>query len=496
MERRRRELAPGVQTAELPAESAVEAGRRRVERRDQLAALAHRAQRRRADLLREALAAPVRHHRHRREPAHRHGAPPEVLRHPVRVRHRDQARAVEGAGHARRVAAQHRLAALGGDVEGVAVELPGLLELGCAKGPDLHVRQPTRERERDAPLAIASPRDAAARLRAAARARRGADAGRGTAQRRAPERAALRVRRGGRRLARREPRAGARLRRARRALPRGRGAARGARRRAAARSRRVPRPAGRAHGRRRLDAPRAARRAVRRARRRRVALRRRLPRALLPAPRASAPGLRAYESLARQRGFVRSACAQTPSSSARSRIPPGCCGASRSSRFGYRDAGWPEDYDLLLRLLAAGLRVGVVARRLLGWRVHAARALAQRSALRRRALHRVQGGTPGQRPARRTASPISYGATAAPVARSRRALDARGKSPAAIVEIHPRRLGRAIRGAPVISRHALGRAARRAARGVGGRAPSRAPLIRAELARLGWRECVDFVCAA
>src|SRR5207244_5758317 len=35
---------------------------------------------------------------------------------------------------------------------------------------------------------------------------------------------------------------------------------------------------------------------------------------------------------------------------------------------GYRDRGWPEDYDLLLRLVCAGHDIGVVPRRLLAWR--------------------------------------------------------------------------------------------------------------------------------
>ena len=35
---------------------------------------------------------------------------------------------------------------------------------------------------------------------------------------------------------------------------------------------------------------------------------------------------------------------------------------------GYRDCGWPEDYDLLLRLLTRGYEVGVVPQRLLSWR--------------------------------------------------------------------------------------------------------------------------------
>ena len=34
----------------------------------------------------------------------------------------------------------------------------------------------------------------------------------------------------------------------------------------------------------------------------------------------------------------------------------------------YRERGWPEDYDLILRLLAAGKKIGVLPRRLLCWR--------------------------------------------------------------------------------------------------------------------------------
>src|SRR5262249_13874612 len=38
------------------------------------------------------------------------------------------------------------------------------------------------------------------------------------------------------------------------------------------------------------------------------------------------------------------------------------------SAVGYRDRDWPEDYDLVLRLLAAGYEIGVIPRRLLAWR--------------------------------------------------------------------------------------------------------------------------------
>jgi Glycosyltransferase like family 2 len=38
------------------------------------------------------------------------------------------------------------------------------------------------------------------------------------------------------------------------------------------------------------------------------------------------------------------------------------------SEFGYRELGWPEDYDLVLRLLSAGRKLAVVPTRLLHWR--------------------------------------------------------------------------------------------------------------------------------
>ncbi|HKO50395.1 MAG TPA: glycosyltransferase family 2 protein, partial [Polyangiaceae bacterium] len=40
---------------------------------------------------------------------------------------------------------------------------------------------------------------------------------------------------------------------------------------------------------------------------------------------------------------------------------------------GYRDRGWPEDYDLVLRMLQSGRRIGMVPRRLLHWQDSASR---------------------------------------------------------------------------------------------------------------------------
>jgi hypothetical protein len=205
------------------------------------------------------------------------------------------------------------------------------------------------------------------------------------------------------------------------------------------------------------------------------------------------PGLRAYEAWlasidsawrVRQEAFVECPLAH----------PTWMLRRDALDAFAYRDAGWPEDYDLLLRLLAAGRRVGVVPRRLLGWRVHEKR-------LSRTSPVYADARFTACKAAHLAASFLAgapryllwgYGGTGRALAR---ALEAHGRRPAAIVEIHPRRLGRSIRGAPVVSRHALG-----PPRGlplvvsVAGAEPR--ALIRTELARLGWRECVDYVCAA
>jgi len=160
----------------------------------------------------------------------------------------------------------------------------------------------------------------------------------------------------------------------------------------------------------------------------------------------------------------------------------------------YRDAGWPEDYDLVLRLLAAGGRLGVVSRRLLGWR-HGPERLSRRSetyAPERFTACKAHFLARGFLARRDRFTLWGYGGTGRALVRALRMHD---RHPARIIELHPGRLGQTIQGAQVVSRHTLG-------------PPGVLPLvvsvagatartlIRAELARLGYRECVDFVCAA
>ncbi len=163
-------------------------------------------------------------------------------------------------------------------------------------------------------------------------------------------------------------------------------------------------------------------------------------------------------------------------------------------RLGYRETGWPEDYDLVLRLLGAGHAVGVVPRRLLAWRdgperlsrrdpryaverFTACKAAFLVEGLLRDVEHYVLWG---------------YGGTGRAL---RRALSAHGRRPSHIVELHPGRLGNAIQGSPVIPPAALASLPRRPlVASVAGPEPRRR--IRAALVRLGYREGRDFVCAA
>ena len=163
----------------------------------------------------------------------------------------------------------------------------------------------------------------------------------------------------------------------------------------------------------------------------------------------------------------------------------------------YQDHGWPEDYDLLLRLLARGPRVGVVPRRLLGWRKLPSRtserdgryAQGRFTACRANALARDFLGDAREY--------VLWGH--GPTGRAlRRALEAHDRRAAAIVEVHPRRLGQTIRGARVIASSELATSA--GLRGlpliaaVSGAGPR--TQIRRALEEVGYRDGIDFVCAA
>lgn len=166
----------------------------------------------------------------------------------------------------------------------------------------------------------------------------------------------------------------------------------------------------------------------------------------------------------------------------------------RLSTLRYRDRGWPEDYDLMLRLLRDGPVVGTVRERLVGWRDGPNRlsrtdprcSLDRFTACRAFYLSRdFLAGAPEY-------LLWGHGATGKAL---RRELETLGHRPAAIVEVHPGRLGNQIAGAPVVPIESLeARLPYPLVVSVAGSAPRGE--IRARLGDYGYREGVDYVCAA
>jgi len=117
---------------------------------------------------------------------------------------------------------------------------------------------------------------------------------------------------------------------------------------------------------------------------------------------------------------------------------------------GYRDRGWAEDHDLWLRLLAAGCRFGRAAEAWLDWRDSERRLTrcdprygeAARRELRAAHLARLP----------EVAERGVAIAGAGPIGKSlARALIRRGVTVHGFFEVHPRRIGERIHGAPVAS---------------------------------------------
>jgi glycosyltransferase involved in cell wall biosynthesis len=164
------------------------------------------------------------------------------------------------------------------------------------------------------------------------------------------------------------------------------------------------------------------------------------------------------------------------------------------ARDGYRDRGWPEDYDFILRALSGGRRIGMVPRRLLAWRDAAGRLSRRdaRYAIPRFTACRAHFLSAGFLDGHRRYVLWGYGRTGRML---RAALAALDRDPSHIVEIKAGRIGQMIHGAPVIRPEALREVrgtpivvsvAREGPRGE----------IRSALAQMGFVEGRDYLCAA
>lgn len=165
-----------------------------------------------------------------------------------------------------------------------------------------------------------------------------------------------------------------------------------------------------------------------------------------------------------------------------------------ATALGYRDCGWPEDYDFLLRLFDAGLRMGVVPRRLLAWRDGPARLWRTHDAYAPARFLACKAHFLARGPLRHVDAYAlwGYGETGRTL---RRALEAEGKRAAWIVEIHPRRLGQTIHGALVVRPERIPSLAKLPLVASVAGAHARRE-IRAACERMDLREGVDFWPAA
>ena len=116
---------------------------------------------------------------------------------------------------------------------------------------------------------------------------------------------------------------------------------------------------------------------------------------------------------------------------------------------GYRDCGWPEDYDLILRLHAAGMRVANLPDVLLRWRVRPDRHSLTSDRYSAEAFRRCKVHFLDQTflPARRPLVVWGAGKVGKPLARE---LIRQGLHVAAFVDLDARKIGQEIHGAPVL----------------------------------------------
>jgi GT2 family glycosyltransferase len=158
---------------------------------------------------------------------------------------------------------------------------------------------------------------------------------------------------------------------------------------------------------------------------------------------------------------------------------------------GYVDRGWPEDWDLLLRLVAAGYRLAKVPETLLWWRDRPARltrtgASYTPAALRELRAHYLAAGPLRSRPCEIWGA----GPTGKRLARS---LEVHGVRVRRFIDVGPPKAS--ARGAPVVGPGELGPPGDALLVAAVGSAGAR-ETIRAALRRCGWKEGTHFLFAA
>lgn len=160
---------------------------------------------------------------------------------------------------------------------------------------------------------------------------------------------------------------------------------------------------------------------------------------------------------------------------------------------GWRDVGWPEDYDLWLRLHAAGWELAKVPEVLLRWRQSGTSATFTHPRYRTEAIRAARAAFLAPELVRR-GRPIAVWGAGQTGRRLARALESHEVRAARFIDIDPGKIGRTARGAPIVAPEALERGAFTVVVAVG--AQGARALVRAHLVERGFVEGDDFLCAA
>lgn len=161
---------------------------------------------------------------------------------------------------------------------------------------------------------------------------------------------------------------------------------------------------------------------------------------------------------------------------------------------GYRDMGWPEDYDLVLRLWAAGHPLAKVPEVLLRWRESPGRLSRRDGRYSPDAFRRVKVHFLSRTLLLSRRGAVVWGA--GPLGKEfARELQRQGVAVSAFVDLDPRKIGQEIHGAPVIAPDDVDRFRASLAVAAVGQNGAREE-IRADLRRRGWAEMRDFCAVA
>ena len=160
---------------------------------------------------------------------------------------------------------------------------------------------------------------------------------------------------------------------------------------------------------------------------------------------------------------------------------------------GYQDNGWPEDYDLWLRMAAAGVTFARLPQPLLFWRDHPERATRTMDeyaadAFRACKCHHLLNGF------LKDAQDVVIAGAGQEARAWQRFLAAKGVTVSTWLDVDPKKIGRILHNAPVISPRELHLKGRKMIVAIGVRGAREQ--FRSVAEKRCWQEGMDFVCVA